>query len=162
MTKSTLLLYTTVWFNFISFWWIRRLHKMEFKQIETHFCTHFTLRRTFMYHLEVLLAMSPFLPIFTKCCSLLRSSSSLLRSRCGAALEQLQSSSSHFAFWFGDFRCVAPEQLLFGSSDHEFQKEKRSCSGARWGAAPLTSLIILRIIASKHIVIQFNSRCAPH
>ena len=23
------------------------------------------------------------------------------------------------------------EQLLFGSPDHEFQKEKRSCSGAR-------------------------------
>ena len=85
MTKSTLLLYTTVCFNFISFWWIRRLHKMEFKQIETHFCTHFTLRRTFMYHLEVLLAMSPFLPIFTKCCSLLRSSSSQLRSSSGAA-----------------------------------------------------------------------------
>ena len=46
-----------------------------------------------MYHLEVLLAMSPFLPIFTKCCSLLRSSSSQLRSQSGAAPEQLRSSS---------------------------------------------------------------------
>ena len=30
--------------------------------------------------------------------------------------------SSLFAFYFGDFKCVAPEQILFGSSVYQFQK----------------------------------------